>query len=909
MKTYLSLLLLLAFVQSAIAQCPDEINVKQLAAERNIEDLNRAIQVLEQYNSCKDSLALLYHNLGIAAYQKKDYPFAIENTKQAIALRATLLPQGQEAYGKSHHNLGVFYKFSGALDEAAIYFKKAKEIFADINSKRVTESTREYAGILRQKGEYRKAVNYLEYAIDQAKKYKQDDALADCLNDISYVYNDLKDFNRAILSLEESIEIYDKYSGNNNAISNKAGALINLSNAYRELNDCEQSLKSAQKAIVLSQEIEDESREAKALNNMGICYKRIANYGQAEEAFLHSLQIRLDLNDHYTAAECYNNLGDVYQLEGDMDKALKHYYAAVEMIIADAPEVKKIAAINPTSLKNASNKTQLLGYLSDLGKGWNNYAKLSTNQDHLNNALATFLVADQLIDLMRQEHTVQESKLFWRSQTRPIYEAALDICYQLEDEERAFYFLEKSKAVLLLDALVEDDARSVIPETLIQEEQALQSALNEAKVKLESASWSQSEAMADARQQLIDAQEALDLFTASLENDYPQYYALKYQTEVISLESVKTELLKTGESLLSYFYGDQALYMLKIENAGGVRFLKVARDVHLEQTITQYLDLFASSTKRRNPDLDTYKKAAYNLFQQIYAPVFDESDSAVLVVPDGQLAFIPFDALLTDEEGLSFNMLNYLLKDQMIWYAWSASVLSMQQQLEVKHKTVAHIAPGFQKGQRGLAPLLTESSSNLRALGIFEAQEEELASLSNFKTIASESSILNLFTHANTGSDSLPPRVEFIDSSLLLSDLYILPIKAELVVLGACETGIGQVVEGEGVMSLARGFAHAGAASLVASLWNVNDQQTAILLDYFYANLKRGATKAEALHKAKLAFVENEDEIILPAQWAAFVLLGDAAKINRSGNWWTYLVAISVLALLGMIVFRRSKSV
>ena len=75
----------------------------------------------------------------------------------------------------------------------------------------------------------------------------------------------------------------------------------------------------------------------------------------------------------------------------------------------------------------------------------------------------------------------------------------------------------------------------------------------------------------------------------------------------------------------------------------------------------------------------------------------------------------------------------------------------------------------------------------------------------------------------------------------------------------------------------------------------------------FYANLKRGATKAEALHEAKLAFIENEDEIILPAQWAAFVLLGDAAKINRSGNWWTYLVAISVLALLGMIVLRRNK--
>ena len=574
MKTYLSLLLLLAFVHCTIAQCPDEINVKQLAAERNIEDLNRAIQVLEQYNSCKDSLALLYHNLGIAAYQKKDYPFAIENTKQAIALRATLLPQGQEAYGKSHHNLGVFLLESGTLDEAGIHFKKANEVFAKINSKRVINSSREYAGILRRKGEYRKAIQYLEFAIVEAKQHNKPIALAAGYNDLAIVYNGMKLYHKAIVNLNAAKKIYNQYPNDSKVVTNKASVLINLSRSYNELGECQLSIENALLAEQISRDLDDKNYEAKALNNMGVCYKRLADYRKAEEAFLHSMQIRLDLNDHYAAAECYNNMGDLYQLEGDMDKAIKHYYAAVEMIIADAPEVNKIAAINPTSLKNASNKTQLLGYLSDLGKGWNNYADLSGNSEHLNNALATFLVADQLIDLMRQEHTVQESKLFWRSQTRPIYERALEICYQLEDEERAFYFLEKSKAVLLLDALVEDDAKSVIPEALIEEEQALQSTLNEAKVKLESASWSQSEGMADARQQLIEAQEALDLFTASLENDYPQYHALKYQTEVISLENAKNDLLKPGEALLSYFYGDQALYMLKIENTGGVRFLK-----------------------------------------------------------------------------------------------------------------------------------------------------------------------------------------------------------------------------------------------------------------------------------------------------------------------------------------------
>ena len=112
-------------------------------------------------------------------------------------------------------------------------------------------------------------------------------------------------------------------------------------------------------------------------------------------------------------------------------------------------------------------------------------------------------------------------------------------------------------------------------------------------------------------------------------------------------------------------------------------------------------------------------------------------------------------------------------------------------------------------------------------------------------------------------------------------------LNAELVVLSACESGTGKYVREEGVMSLARGLMTAGAASLVMSLWKVEDQADADLMKGFYAQLAEGASKSEALRQAKLAYLDSADGLTAhPAFWAAFVSIGDhrALPQNNSGK-------------------------
>jgi CHAT domain-containing protein len=131
-------------------------------------------------------------------------------------------------------------------------------------------------------------------------------------------------------------------------------------------------------------------------------------------------------------------------------------------------------------------------------------------------------------------------------------------------------------------------------------------------------------------------------------------------------------------------------------------------------------------------------------------------------------------------------------------------------------------------------------------------------------------------------------------------------LNADLVVLSACETGIGQLHRGEGMMSLSRAFMYSGVPSTVISLWKVPDNATALLMAEFYKFLKDGQRKDVALANAKLAFIKNNPEMNSPFYWAGFVVNGKIEPVSISDSsmkWWIGAAALGVLAIL--FVYRR----
>ena len=600
MKTPLILFLVLVLCSNSTSQCLPNISIKASLEEANLEKLISLKNDLEQVSVCKDSLALVYHAIGLEYYFQNDFDQAIIFTQSAKKVRLENNIQWDEVTGKSYHNLGVYFKKNGNFDDAEENFKKAIEIYNEIQSKRVIRSIQEYAGILRFKGEYNKAIQILDLGVEQANNFKLIEDKAACYLELALIYGDLENHAEAVNFLDECIKIYDLFPNDQNFQTNKAGVLINQSDNYLQQNKNELALEAASLALDLSSRFKDNNRKAKSLNNLGVSYKRLNKHQQAFESFQKALAIKISLSDNYGAAEIYNNLGDLYSLDGNWKEAQEQYYAAVRSVIPTAPEFTQLNTLSKNELQNASDKTKLLIYLSDLAKGFKSYFVQSKNPLHLDYAMDTYKLADLLIDLMRQEHSVQASKLFWREKTRPIYEAALDLCYLRQDTELAFYFLEKSKAVLLLDALWAADAKSVIPDSLARQQQSLQEDLNQAKIKLEKALWAKQDEVAEIRKTVVDAQEAVDAFQANLEKKYPQYYSARYENKVISLAEAKVKFLEPNTSMWSYFYGAAAVYVLSL-NEEKTTLAKISRTKTLDQQIADYLDLYSTGPKRRNP--------------------------------------------------------------------------------------------------------------------------------------------------------------------------------------------------------------------------------------------------------------------------------------------------------------------
>ncbi len=269
----------------------------------------------------------------------------------------------------------------------------------------------------------------------------------------------------------------------------------------------------------------------------------------------------------------------------------------------------------------------------------------------------------------------------------------------------------------------------------------------------------------------------------------------------------------------------------------------------------------------------------------------------LLVLPDGALHYLPFSLLVTDSLGLP------AIPTQ---YAFSLAVLSLSAQPRLNEgKLATGWAPFVSKGRDGLAALpYTQQEIGTLPKG-YTPFIGSAATLAAFRQMASRSELIHLATHA-TGEDSSGlPRIELADSSLFMTDLYRMELRAALVVLSACETFTGAEISGEGVMGLARAFAYAGARGLVASLWQVNDATTAHLWQAFYRYLEQGIPPARALWRAQRDFLTTPgrpDYQRTPYYWAAFIYLGPEQVVALpSAQWHMYWALLG--GLLVVLVF------
>jgi CHAT domain-containing protein len=394
---------------------------------------------------------------------------------------------------------------------------------------------------------------------------------------------------------------------------------------------------------------------------------------------------------------------------------------------------------------------------------------------------------------------------------------------------------------------------------------------------------------------LAEAEEEWDRLIMEIRRATPRYAAIRYP-EPVSADDARA-LLDPATALVSYSVRpDRTLVFLMTRD--GLKMVRLpVSAASLTERIENYVGLIARD------DRDSWRLLSGSLYADLVATFRRQLPTSIrhlIIVPDGVLHSLPFETLGPPDRGA-----RRLAEEFTISYAPSATVLAQ----------LAPGGPGPTDG--GAAELLVLASPPIpraisRAQGEVDGERfdldplpyarDEAKAVSRFGGsgsevhIGSEASearvlttglrrfdVIHFATHALLNRN-VPSRSALVlaggsggetgDGLLRARDIYRLKLRSELVVLSSCRTARGRILPGEGVQGLAHAFFHAGARSVVASLWDVSDRRTADLMSMFYAHLASGEPKAKALQSAKLDMLRREPQLA-PRYWAAFVLIGD----------------------------------
>lgn len=463
--------------------------------------------------------------------------------------------------------------------------------------------------------------------------------------------------------------------------------------------------------------------------------------------------------------------------------------------------------------------------------------------------------------------------------------------------------MESSRAVILGDKLNELGAASFLPLDVALKEQELRETLLSEQQTL-SLVKAGTEEYEIKQTKLLQTKQEFLRFIKSLETNYPPYYQYKYADETASLAELTTYLIGNQQSFIHYFMGDTITYALGI-SAQKVKMLRISTDQFQNKQITELLG-FISDKQLLNSQYKAFASLSHKLYTSLFEPLKMEK-GRVVICPDNFL--LPFEILFSDTGGRQM-----LISDYAFSYIYSARYLLKQFPEYPAKGNFVGFAPVSFRAYLGLADLkksavsLEDAADNYSKALMFKTTA---ATKRNFLSSIGSYDIVNVFSHAQADGSNDEPALYMQDSVIRLSELqYLNRPCTKLVVLSACQTTVGKNATGEGIYSLARGFASAGIPSVAATIWKADEETIYSISKLFHRYLSRGMRKDEALQRAKLEFMKSADrEQTLPYYWANMVIIGDPEAIKIAGSsgklWWMALSAPGVTLLLILLLKRR----
>lgn len=713
----------------------------------------------------------------------------------------------------------------------------------------------------------------------------------------------------------------------------------NLTQAYIALNDDQNALLYFDMAMNLEEEGNISS--VKKIN----LFMEFANFLLAkgrnkESKYYYEEALRLIANSYGMRSAVYANglskLGDYYLQNSLIDSSMYYYNESIRLW-SFAPGSSGASQVTFNEVRFAE---------AYIGRAKALYQK------HLLTEKIEFLAAansdiQMILERMEQVSNKldKESKLLLFDQLKPAYNLATEIAfeqYKLDPNgvslQDAFNYMERSKSSVLLSSIRNLDALNStdVPENVMRLEKRLNEEINGLRQMLADEKQKKQPARGKVtffESKLLNLLIEHDSLVGVLEENYPRYYSLKYDRSTIQLSEL-AEKMNTNEAIIEYEISDSTLYIMGITKER-VGFLKSSLDSTFWNSLNYMLTVKdVDISQFRTQEINTFYKHSRSLWHILIEPIYHQiNNKKLVIIPDGVLGYLPFEILANradQVDDVNFKTMPYLLKEFPVSYSYSATLKYnpyFAKSRKNNNELIA-FAPNYSQQSEGNLKARSFALDNLpnakqEVFSIEEMWEGDLyvgivATKTNFLEDAGDYNVIHLAMHAMI-NDSVPmfSKLVFsasddtVSSILNTYEIYDLDLNASMVTLSACNTGTGIFRNGEGIMSLARGFIYAGVPSIVMTLWEVQDKSGSEIMTMYYENLKKGDSKDIALQKAKLEFLNNSpDYSTHPFYWSAYIITGDTQQliINKRPVIYSLISGIGILLVIIILwVFIKHK--
>ncbi len=875
------------------------------------------------------NVAKSYTNIGNIYYAKSDYNLALFYYLKSLELKTKLLGENHGEVAELYNNIGVIYTFKTEYDKALEYFFKSLELKKKLLGEKHADIALTYnniGSICKEKNEINQALEYYFKSVEIRKETsgENSDDMCSCYLNIAVAYQDIYQYDTALIYGFKALEITNKlHEGNHN---NSILIYNLLGSVYKDINEFDNALNYLHKGLVISKQIYGEKHPlvATSYNEVGSTYlkkKQILTALQYYHLGLSSCLPDFTADTTSTSMETEHGILAV--------SAMRNYLNHTPLLQNLRGKARCLVELSQNSniIHNLAGERGLVLALQHYQAADTLISLVRKNINLENDKLKYSEICSDIfrnaVDVCIKLSEITEKADYYK--------------------QLAFYFSELNKSQVLIENISRQSNMRFagISDSLLQKESYLKFAIAQITNKLESTNKTDSIQISAFRSNLFRYNRSYDSLIEIFKKNYPDYYSLKFKPIQKSVKDLQTSILHDKSSaMISFSIGKSKITIFTLTNKI-FDIQQVVKPKNFEETI----QLYRNSLRKANDKafVRQYKRLAYQLYEMLFPQILRDKKfnniESLLIVPDGVLGIIPFETLLTDSFGRNDFVLPYLIRRYNVSYAYSTNLLTKTNDVETSNMNDwLAIAPIFDDNQTNLLSLRTRdilqnitvsSDSITRAfyngnqINSLPGTEMEVKNIcKQFETnnrialvlmhkrankgfIMSDSiqqfRIIHFATHGFVNSEkpnlsgillaqsdssntNIPifQKIELLNNGFLYAnEIYNMKLKADLVVLSACETGLGKILKGEGVIGLTRALLYAGTKNIVVSLWKVSDISTAILMENFYKYLlqknskyQKNKTFGEALRNAKLQMIENGGVTAHPYYWSPFILIG-----------------------------------